>query len=144
MEQKTKTQFDDILGKKIVQIFMNDEKCTIAFKTPDGLIQYYADGDCCSRSWFQHFSGLEALVGSVINEIIEHDDITLDAVDKRRTPETDCERVYGWTFITNRGRADLDMRNDSNGYYGGSVELYGSTPWRDYPETPSIEIKDDF
>jgi hypothetical protein len=33
-------------------------------------------------------------------------------------------QVYKWTLTTDRGHFDLIFRNASNGYYGGSIELY--------------------
>ncbi len=144
--EKTKTQFDELIGNKILGIFRNDDRTALSFDTDGGRIGYYADGDCCSSSWFEHFSGIETLIGHTISEIIEHEDVTLADDDPLKGKETDVEAKYGWTFTTQRGRADLDMRNDSNGYYGGSVERTGdgSPSWRKVEDSATIEIKEDF
>ena len=38
-------------------------------------------------------------------------------------PSVDCVKYYGLKITTEHGRAVIDYRNDSNGYYGGSIEL---------------------
>jgi Fe-S cluster biogenesis protein NfuA len=146
MEQ-VKTVFDDLIGKRIDAVLMDDEKFKLSFKIGDVFVDYYAAGDCCSSSWFQNFSGIEALLGQVVNEVREIESETLDDGDKRKGAETDCEQVYGFVFTTNRGRADLDMRNDSNGYYGGSVERVGERSWRIQAKDwvrGEVEVKEDF
>lgn len=35
----------------------------------------------------------------------------------------DCIRYYGLRIVTDKGRAVIDFRNNSNGYYGGSIKL---------------------
>src|SRR6185436_10130152 len=129
--EATKTQFDKLLGKKIIAMHINAEKDLIVFDLEGGKIYASAVGDCCSRSYFQHLSGTEALLGHKVNAIMEHESVETVGADK--TPDSDCEQKYGWTFITTRGRADLDMRNDSNGYYGGEV-IVDENPLGQYHE----------
>jgi hypothetical protein len=115
----TKTQFDELIGKKIVGLSVNADKDLLVFDTEAGKIYASAVGDCCSRSWFNHLSGVETLIGYTVIEIAEHESVETSGAEK--TPDTDSEQKYGWTFTTERGLADLDMRNDSNGYYGGEA-----------------------
>lgn len=147
MTEAIKTVFDTLIGKKIDGIFTDAEKFKLSFKIGDEWQHFYADGDCCSNSWFNHFSGTETLIGQTLLEVKAIADETLDGNDPRKGKETDCERVYGFVFTTSRGRADLDMRNDSNGYYSGSVERVGAYSWRTKLEDwkgGDIEIKEDF
>ncbi len=143
--QTVKTSFDLLLGKKIGGIYRSADKMQIGFVVDGAKLKWDAVGVCCSHSWFEHLSGVEALIGHTVNAIVEHDNITLDNKDPRKGKETDCERVYGWTFTTERGRADLDMRNDSNGYYGGEAVQDGSYSYgRGYKEDLTVAVEDDF
>lgn len=36
-------------------------------------------------------------------------------------PAVDSVRYYGLKITTDKGRAVIDYRNDSNGYYGGNL-----------------------
>lgn len=137
--EKIKTQFDTLIGKKILALHINDTKDLIVFDVEGGRIGAAAQGDCCSRSYFQHLSGLEALIGCTVNEITEHESVTTEGSEK--THGSDCEQKYGWTFTTNRGRADLDMRNDSNGYYGGNVSIFA---YKQVRHSAPIPIAEDF
>lgn len=38
-------------------------------------------------------------------------------------PQVECVAYYGLKITTEKGRAVIDYRNDSNGYYGGSLML---------------------
>lgn len=121
----------DLIGRKIVDIQINDEKDALKFVFESGLpIWLSAVGDCCSSSWFENLSGVEALIGHTINEVLDRE-MPPDQ-DNTGGPEYgECIRFYGWTFVTGYGRADLEMRNSSNGYYGGSIEV-GHVPLDQY------------
>lgn len=110
-----------LIGRKILSVSLNAEKDVLALHFEDGpRAVLSAVGDCCSRSWFEHLSGLEALVGHAISAVLERE----MPADKWSEPEEyELVRFYGWTLVTDYGRADLEMRNASNGYYGGDVEI---------------------
>lgn len=106
----------DLEGKTIKELVINSEKTTIGFILDNGKTLWAnAVGDCCS---FEHVNGVDALIGQTINKVVE-----------REMPEAEGEhgdevvQYYGWTFETNKGRCDLEMRNRSNGYYGGWVNV---------------------
>ena len=79
---------------------------------------YYAEGDCCSSSWYEHISGAENLAGTVVFGVEDVDmaDVVVDNED-----EFECLALYGIKIITTRGYVDIDFRNESNGYYGGYI-----------------------
>lgn len=47
----------------------------------------------------------------------------LGNVDGVYRQDCDCVEYYGLKITTDKGRAVIDYRNNSNGYYGGSLEL---------------------
>ena len=101
-------------GKTVRAILINHEKDLIRLICDGPALFLSATGDCCSRSWFEHMTGVEALIGHAINAVIERP----MPGDKEETPDR-VIRFYGWTLETSRGRCDIEMRNESNGWYGG-------------------------
>lgn len=77
-----------------------------------------AYGDCCSSSWFEHLDGAAALLGSTILAVEE-----VQGPDGTPDHEDDVLQTYFLKFTTTKGRATLEMRNESNGYYGGSFDV---------------------
>jgi hypothetical protein len=109
--------FTDLVGKTIEQVSINDDKTQLTFSFANGeRIHYYADGDCCSESWIEHIANHEALIGATV---IKTEDVELGEISPPSRQE--CERQYGYKIFTTKGLCDIDMRNASNGYYGGSI-----------------------
>ena len=109
----------ELIGKKILKIELNDNNNIMIFTLEDfSKVGYQAEGDCCSSSWFNGINGVQNLLGAEV----------LDYVTKVEREENDGEiRYYGFTLMTSKGSCDIDFRNDSNGYYGGSCEYMGKT-----------------
>lgn len=74
-------------------------------------------GDCCSTSWIEHFEGVENLPGQTILEVWSD-----YGPREEDHPEHDCLQVYFYKLRTTAGYVDIDMRNSSNGFYGGWLE----------------------
>lgn len=134
----------EFIGKKISAIRINSTKDILVFNLADGCTLFAsAIGDCCSTSWFEHLSGIEALIGHEIIEIVER--VMPEQEEKNKY---EYIQYYGWTFVTERGRADLEMRNSSNGYYGGYCEVnyYARNQYGIKIERPldTVEVKEDF
>lgn len=81
-----------------------------------------AEGDCCSQSWIESVDAPLALRGKVFGvEEIEMPNLGDMSTPKHDNP--DFVRYYGLKIITENGHAVLDYRNDSNGYYGGWLDV---------------------
>lgn len=106
--------FAILIGKKIQSIFINSEKTLLSFVTDSGVFSFEAYGDCCSNSWFEHFENVQALIG---NSIIDGEETTLGDIQG----EWETIQIYSISLKTEKGQAKLEMRNSSNGYYGGEV-----------------------
>ena len=90
----------------------------IVIVTDRGTLRGVAEGDCCSSSWVESV-GCDAPAGSVFVDRVMFDD------PERTVPEWhdgDERKVYFGAFFTDRGRITWEMRNESNGYYGGSIK----------------------
>lgn len=120
---------DVIVGKTITGIWWSEE--TLTFETNEGLVTYWVDGDCCSHSYFFDFYGVEHLLSNGPVTAFEHHDLTEGdpgfKVEASKYAD-DLTQVYGYRFTTEHPKfgqvtSVLSFRNESNGYYGGSMEL---------------------
>lgn len=113
--------FKALIGKRVETIDINPDRDLLRFSLAGGEVIYAsAVGGCCSRSWFESIEGVDALIG---HEVLRVTDRAMPPEnDKTGDPEYgSLIQFYGWTIETSRGRFDIEMRNESNGYYGGEV-----------------------
>lgn len=112
-----------LVGKTVAKVDVNEDKDVIRFTLSDGsFIFASAVGGCCSRSWFEHLEGEDALIGNPIFRVVDREMKSDD--DKSGDPEYgSLIKFYGWTLETPHGRFDIEMRNESNGYYGGHAVI---------------------
>lgn len=114
---------EDLKGKKIVGIKINKAKDVIELRTLEQeSIWLVAYGDCCSHSWFEHINGVDALMYREI------EDVLVRAMPDGQDTEGDLIQFYGWSLVTKRGHFDIEMRNRSNGYYGGDLNVSREAP----------------
>jgi len=111
-----------LIGKKINGISINDDQSILSFDTDRGQVNYVADGDCCSESWFADITGVSALIGGTVATVEEVSMDGYNVEDGRGRQNKD--EAYGYKLITDKGYADIVFRNSSNGYYGGNLKYY--------------------
>lgn len=126
-----------IVNKTVTGILMSEKFLT--FETADGKVSFGITADCCSRSYFFDFYGVERLLGSKVTRLerveLSPGDVgyhastyavpVVDSEDEGRYSRT---KVYGYRVITEHplfGEVSsvFSFRNDSNGYYGGEMYL---------------------
>lgn len=113
--------FRELIGKTIYAFHLNENRDELFFMTgTNEWMKYDAYGDCCSQSWFEHVDSPSNGAMNVL-EVLER-----DMPEGRSDPEHDCLRFYGWSLVTTCGYFDIEMRNSSNGYYGGDVLFSGN------------------
>lgn len=106
---------NDLIGKTIDKAYFKSD--AVAFICGEEVVKYYVEGDCCSASWVEHATNYGGY-GSPVLEIVE------DAVREVSTEETqkyDVLQQYAYRIRTAKGDIAIEHRNDSNGYYGGSL-----------------------
>lgn len=147
------SDFDDFVGKTVTKLEIGDDGGFIRFTFSDGdVATYNAYGDCCSTTWINDLNGVKSLLGQ---EIITHErgitDDDDDDDDEDIEEEDDWGQViqrYAERFRTASGYFDILYRNESNGYYGGSLELCGDDDysWREKPDEQTVwqNITDDW
>ena len=108
---------EELKGVAVKSVEINNAKDLIVILSENGDKWYLsATGDCCSSSWFEHIEGIDALIGETINKVVDR-----EMPEGRDDEEHEHLEFYGWTLETAKGRCDIEMRNASNGYYGGDV-----------------------
>lgn len=106
----------ELIGKTIVGMSISADAQFLVFNTNEGEVAYYAEGDCCSNSWFENISGVNN-----VGQVISVADINMPEPDQG---DHECLRAYGIRIATNIGHIIIEYRNSSNGYYGGWCEFY--------------------
>lgn len=109
-----------LIGKTIKEIKIADDKKAVLFITDCGEIIAKTDADCCSETWVENielpFKGFPALV-------IAAEDIDMPEKEHPEDIDRDVMAYYGFKISTDKGDIVIDYRNESNGYYGGSLSL---------------------
>jgi|SRR6185312_2312985 len=133
-----------LVGKTLTGMKLAEDRQAILFQTTDGDVVVQVDADCCSYTWVEHVE-LPALgFPAVVTEV---EDLEMpDGKPSAFHTDPDCLAFYGCKISTDRGEIVIDYRNDSNGYYGGSLSwpgdhhyggVYGQNvskqEWRDIP-----------
>ncbi len=114
----------ELIGRMIERIKIDTkENSLIRFETSDGPLTYFAEGDCCSESWFADIYNVSNLLNGVVDEVNR----AYGGYDGYNTEDGRCrqesDEVYCYKFSTDRGEASIIFRNSSNGYYGGEIIL---------------------
>ena len=112
-----------LIGKTLTGIEVSEDRYRMICNTPDGEIVGETFADCCSDTWIEHVElpagGFPAIVSAV--EQIEMPEQALSEF-RGATADQECRQFYGTKITTDKGEIIIDYRNDSNGYYGGSLD----------------------
>lgn len=104
-----------LLNKIIKNIKIADDKKALLFILEDSELIARCDGDCCSDTWIESVElpalGFPALVTAT-------KDLDINKTEKLEYGEIE---YYGFKISTDKGEIVIDYRNESNGYYGGSL-----------------------
>jgi hypothetical protein len=108
----------ELIDKEINAILINEDKTILHFITKSGdEYSYYTNGECCSNSWYEHFNGLNYILK---NKILYVENI---GVGEIKNSDYDLTQIYCINLKTEKGICSIEFRNESNGFYGGSIEL---------------------
>ena len=111
-----------LIGKTITEMKIAADKEALLFITTDGEIHAKVDGDCCSQSWIE---SVELPVNGFPATVTAAEDIDMPDLGNG---DAELRQYYGYKLTTDKGDIIIDYRNDSNGYYGGSIWFPDSDP----------------
>lgn len=116
-------KWDVLVGRKILEIRdVGEGGFTLVFKDGSRAV-FDVCGDCCSRTWIEHFEVPADIAGAVIVKCVHN---TADWSNAEPTKTGNYEEqmsYYDTRIVTNRGDIVCEYRNSSNGYYGGWLEF---------------------
>lgn len=104
----------EIINSKIKYVKLTKTQIFIGFFEINKYIILKSIGDCCSYSWFEFNNQIFSILNKYIKEIIVGDEIDCDG---------GCLKIRPITIITNDGNFNFELKNSSNGYYSGWMEL---------------------
>lgn len=123
-------EIDYLKNRIIISAKRTRDNKFIVFYLDDGqAVTWEAEGDCCSQSWFEHIDvfGSYPLVVTEVQEI-EMGELKFPKDDPEALDHSGYIQVYGFNIKTNMGYILIEMRNESNGYYGGYVSSFLGEP----------------
>lgn len=116
-----KDKFEKIKGRMLHKITDNSDNLQLHLDNKE-IIEFYAEGDCCSDSWIEHIESPpkpEKIISMEEIEIPPSYDCDESNTKKRNPDHMDSVQFYFYRINTENGSYLIEMRNNSNGYYGG-------------------------
>lgn len=112
---------EKMVGSKVAKVQLLDGGYIIRLFTDRGIFEGVVEGDCCSSTWIEN---VEYPAFGYPFEIAEVDHKWLpDNIPEEDEDNYEVIAYYGISFRGTRGDSlNIDFRNSSNGYYGGSLE----------------------
>lgn len=136
----TYNNIDNLVGKTVKAIYMDRE--ILVFDTDQGKIGYGVEGVCCSISYLYDFHGVQKLLAG--NQVVSTKYIDLETPTDEDAQKGDSVAAYGFEIVTHDPKygdvtSVFSFRNDSNGYYGGSLHQL-----TEVDEIPTRQLTEDF
>lgn len=107
-------------GRTLTGVMITKDLICLKFETTDGDVFARCDAECCSHTWVEHIElparGFPAKVLSVED---------LDLPNPEPKEEHEYVQAYGLKVCTDKGDLVIEYRNESNGWYGGSLSWEG-------------------
>lgn len=141
----------EIFERFISSVYTDDEKKYLVFidkltflvpdeDHPEGVrhLVYVAKGECCSYSWFESINPIENLINKRVIGVEKKEEECVEC----NHDESKCEKAYGYTIKTQNGYCDIEFRNSSNTFYGGSCSYIPAqkTEILDYDDKGSFDL----
>jgi hypothetical protein len=113
-----------LIGKTVTGMKIAEDREALLFQTTEGDMLVRVDADCCSYTWVESVE-LPALGFPALVTAVEELEMPESATPSTFHKDPDVLAFYGCKISTDRGEIVIDYRNDSNGYYGGSLSWPG-------------------
>lgn len=138
MEYEEEKTLQQLVGTRPYELMISTNKKHLVFANRyDESTIISATGDCCSTSWIEHMEGVENL-DAVITDVkcAQINEVTVQEY-------YEVIKTYSYTITTPLGECKIELRNNSNGFYGGELEM--GLKIEDYDEPIHFNpLKEDF
>jgi len=114
-EEGDRRRINALIG--VTPVFVSASEDLILFETHRDRIEINPVGDCCSGSWFESWDNIDEIAGERINDAYIILGAEWDAGHGEQI------MAYAIELKTNLGVVTIEMRNQSNGYYDGWIEV---------------------
>lgn len=118
--EKNECKFCFLEGKTVTKI-SSERDDVLIIHTTDSDIEFHCQGDCCSHSWIEHFSSPTEPEVIVEFKQVEVPPTFVESKTKTDNYEEEVQ-YYFYELVTEKNTYQIEMRNSSNGYYGGWLE----------------------
>lgn len=117
-------QYTKMIGKSIRDFTLTHIGDLLTLYCTDGMeIDIIPQGDCCSCTWIESIDTPDVLLGGTIRAVEDREMPSKGNVSGVRHHGVEYVQYYGLAITTEKGMCVIDYRNDSNGYYGGWVNI---------------------
>lgn len=116
-----------LVGRTLVKVEITEDRESLRFTLTDGAVIARTDADCCSRTWVEAIEDTAKLPAAVLSveDVGGVDDWGDIGQLREEWIDGELVRFYGCKITTDHGCLIIDYRNESNGYYGGSLAWPG-------------------
>lgn len=131
-----------LIGRTIQNMMIATDKMALLFVLDDATeLVVRVDADCCSHTWIESVE-LPALGFPCVVQTVTDLELNTDAEDQGGELA-----FYGLKVVTDKGDIIIDYRNESNGYYGGTIAwpgdgFYGGVFGQNISTQEWVTIKD--
>lgn len=125
-----KGDLESVVGHTVVSVKVDGDEAVIR-TVGGGTLLLRLDGDCCSHSYFTKDAQFEDLIGA---KILSAEEVWEESGFAPYNEDSSWA-TYKWHFLkfaTDKGYVTIDWRNESNGYYDGSLTVR----FEDGPDLP--------
>lgn len=119
---------EKLIDLEVLSVEITDDNRVLKFIPVAGNPLYLvATGECCSDSWFDHIYFNEEPSGRII-------DVKTIELGEVLASLQESDTIYGLELVFQssdglyKTRLQIEMRNSSNGYYGGEFRVYKTQP----------------
>ena len=130
-----------LVGKVVIGLKLSQDEQYLEFQTTDGIIRWTTFANCCSYAWIAEIIGVNGFFG---REVLSVEDV--EGAESNRGKYGQLTQNYATEIRTDKTVVSIIFRNESNGYYGGSLEemIEGKDGWWvfGYSNMMSIDLKE--
>jgi hypothetical protein len=113
------SSFSDFVGKTINAAMIGTSNDRMFWKVDGEWYDIYAEGDCCSASWFEHCDDGSVLQNAVLTSFESFSREPLKGEER----DYETLQIDMLKFKTSKGYCTIEFRNSSNGYYSGRADI---------------------
>lgn len=106
-----------LIGLTVNSLELSSNKYDLTLKTDKGDVVLFCYADCCSDTWIEHLE-TPKLPATILS--VDEKDLSECTPDGTRQ---EFDQKYSTILKTSQGDFEIEFRNSSNGYYGGSLEV---------------------